>query len=109
MSGLYISSALVEKATNTISAMGGSIKTYSTRIAAMPCRLVKRTLRESDVNGKLSQINFWTVFCDYNSTNAAVLITDRITIGTKVLEVVGIDNAGGLKNHHFEIDCKEVE
>ena len=105
---LYNTTAVVKQATNAISPAGGSVIIYTTRIASMDCRLVARTLRESDSAGKLSQINFWTVFCEYNSTNAAILNTDIIVVEGKILKIAGINNAGGLLNHHLEIDCSEV-
>ena len=105
-------SAIVQQKTVTKNPMGGPVIAWSNRIAAMPCRIGRpggqRGLSESDEFGKMTIRNIWRVYCEATSTNQAIIVSDRIVVESKTLEVTGIYNAC-FEGHHLEIDCLEVD
>jgi len=103
----YNSSALVESISRGTTGMGGPQKTYTTRIAALKCRLSNKRISETDEFGRMTVRECWWLYCDATSTNKAIEANDRITVEGKVFEVDGSENPGFL-DHHLEIDLKEV-
>ena len=103
----FNSSALVEQQTSTTTGMGGSAKSYSSRIASLPCRLSTKNIREVDQFGKITMRGILRLYCDASSTNKAIEPSDRVTIDSRGFEITGIENPGEL-NRHLEIDLKEV-
>jgi len=102
--------AVVQQKTNTSTSMRGSKVTWTTRIAALRCRLSRssgRGLSEGDEYGKMTVRNVWRIYCDATSTNKAIVVSDRIVVESKTLEVTGIYDAC-FEAHHLEIDCLEV-
>ena len=108
MLGLLTSSAVVNSLASSQSAMGAQSKTYSQRIANLPCRLARKQFREVNEFGKLTILSGWRLYCEFNSTNSAIAISDRIVVESKTFEVKGIYNAGYM-DHHIEIDLLEID
>ena len=103
----FNSTALIEQQTSTTTGMGGSAKTYSSRIASLPCRLSTKDIREVGQFGKITIRGILRLYCDASSTNRAIEAGDRVTIDSRIFEITGIHNPGEL-NRHLEIDLKEV-
>lgn len=104
----FNSSALVEQVTNTKTTMGSLSKSYSTRIASLPCRLSGRFFGEVDEFGKMTSRRGWRLYCEASSTNRAIEASDRITVDSKVYQVKTIHNPGNL-NRHLQIDLLLIE
>ena len=104
--------AVVQKKTTGSTAMGGTKFTWTTRIAALRCRIGRPGgqlgLTEADQYGKMTVSNRWRVYCEATATNKAILVSDRIVVEGKTLEITGIYNAC-YESHHLEIDCLEVD
>jgi len=103
----YDSSALVEKVTNSKTNMGGRKQAWSSRIAALLCRVTYKRVTEADDRGKMSIRNVLRLYCAATSTNKAILESDRITINSIVYQITGIANPG-MQDHHLEINLSEV-
>ncbi len=85
--------------------MGGQKKSYSTRIAALDCRVTPRNVNETDEFGKLTVRQIWRLYCAATTANKAINESDRVTVGSREFEVTGIKNPG-LQDHHLEIDLR---
>jgi len=107
ISDFYDSSALVESVSYESTSMGGEKRTYSTRIASLPCRVSPNRATESDEYGKLTTRTIWRLYCEASTTNKTIDESDRITIDSREFEILGIVNPG-LQDHHLEIDMEEV-
>jgi len=109
---LFNNTAIVQRATNTLNSMGGSVRTYTTRIADLPCRLSTKTLNEVSGNGRIMQTNTYELFCDITDDTMLIDVTDRIVVCRKTLEITGINNAGinnaGQAKSYYQINCTEV-
>lgn len=103
----FISVALVNQATVTQSVTGGPIKTFAERIAALSCRLAKKSIREMDDFGKMTIRGIWRLYCEATTVNKTITETDRIVLGGITYEVTGIYNPG-LLDRHLEIDLAEI-
>lgn len=103
----YDSSALVEQVGTSSTPMGGSKKTYSTRISALACRVSSKNIRESDEFGKMSIRAVWILYCAASTANKAIEESDRVTVGGTVFEITGIGNPA-LRDHHLEINMREI-
>ena len=108
ISDFFNSTATVNQLTTTKNPMGGLVKTYSTRISSMPCRLSTRNIREADEFGKITVREILRLYCSATSTNRAIEESDRIEIGGRTFEVTGIHNPGEL-NKHLQIDLLEIK
>jgi len=104
----YTSTAVVQKVTNNRTNMGTVKKTYSSRIASLPCRFNFRRINEADQYGKMTVTEAGRVYCAATSTTAAIVESDRINIGTRTFEVTGIANVS-FRDHHLQIDVVEVK
>ena len=104
----YTSTAVVQKVTSSRTAMGGNKKTYSTRIASLPCRFNFRRISEIDQYGKMNVTEVGRIYCAATSTTATIVESDRINIGTRTFEVTGIANVS-FQDHHLQIDVVEVK
>jgi len=104
----FNSSAVVQQLTNTKTAMGSLKKSYTSRIASLPCRLSGRIFSETDEFGKMTSRRGWRLYCEANSTNRAIEESDRITLSGHTYEIKAIHNPGNL-NRHLQIDLAEVE
>jgi len=107
LTGFLTQTATVQRLTTSQNAMGGISRSYSTRISALPCRLAKRTLRETDRYGKISYVQAYTMYCEATSQARQIERTDRVTVDNRTYEVTGIYNPGGL-NRHLEINLELV-
>jgi len=87
--------------------MGGVRKSYSERIAAMPCRIRKKHIAEADEYGKMTVTSDFRLYCEAITENKAIEESDRIVVGSQTFEVKGIYNPGEL-DRHLEIDLLEV-
>jgi len=109
----FNSSVTVQRETQTKNPMGGISRTYSTRIAALQCRISPMDIRrrtafaEAAGFGKMTVIQGLILYCDASSTNIAIDVSDRIILGTRTFQVKGIDNPG-LLNRHLQIDLLEI-
>jgi hypothetical protein len=108
----FNSSGLVEQPTNRQTGMGGLSKSYTSRIASLPCRLSIpsgwRGMSETDEFGKMTGRYIWRLYCEASSTNRAMDEGDRITVDSKVYQVKTIHNPGNL-NRHLQIDLLLIE
>lgn len=108
----YTSLAVVKQLSLTQTSMGGSKKTFSTRISALECRMTLRPssavqVTETDQYGKMTVREVWRLYCAANAANKAIIESDRVEINSKTYEITGIGNSG-LLDHHLEIDLTEV-
>lgn len=103
---LLTQTALVESVSSSQSGTGGFTKTYSTRIASMPCLLRAKTLRETDATGKLTVTNTWRLYAEASSDNLEIETSDRITVSGTQYEVKGIYNAAD-KDRLLHIELTE--
>ena len=101
----------VQQSSQTRNAMGGTTQAFSTRIASLRCRLRPLRQTEPDLNGKMTPLGMWRLYCEANSDGTSIEETDRIvwTRGgtSKTLQVKTIYNAGQL-DRHMQIDLLEV-
>lgn len=102
---------LVQKRTTSRNSMGGSKQTFSTRIAALQCRLKRSKQDEVEVYGKMTVTGLWRLYCVADSDGLSIEETDRIvwTRGStsKTYQVKSIYNPGQL-DRHMEIDILEI-
>jgi len=102
---------LVQQLSQTRNAMGGPKQDFSTRIESLKCRLRPLNQSEPDLNGKMTPIGMWRLYCVADSDGTSIEETDRIVwtrVGTeKKLQVKTIYNAGQL-DRHMQIDCLEI-
>jgi len=104
----FNSTGLVEQPASRQMGMGSLSKSYSTRIASLPCRLSGRTFAETDEFGKMTGRYVWRLYCGASSTNRAIESKDRITVDSKVYQVKTIHNPANL-NRHLQIDLLLIE
>ena len=101
----------VQQSSQTRNAMGGTAQVFSTRIAALKCRLRPLKQQEIDVNGAMTVVSMWRLYCVADSDGTSIEETDRIIWtrgGTeKTFQVKTIYNAGQL-NRHMEINVFEI-
>ena len=107
-SGLMNATALIQKVAFAQTASMTANPTYSTRIASLACTVQPKSLKSVDEYGKITLRNGYRLYCDNNSTNAAIDESDRITWDSKTLEIFAIGDGAG-RGHHFEIDMLEVK
>jgi head-tail adaptor len=104
----FNSSAEVQQISRRQVGSGGVKKSFSTRIAALACRLRRKTISELDEYGKKVIKATHRLYCEATSANRAITASDRIILSGTTYEVTGIYNPGSL-NRHLEIDVLEVE
>ena len=107
----YDNTAVVQKVSYAKTNMGGSKKTYTTRIASLACRLSldrRAGITETDQYGKRTIREYWRLYCEATDTTRAIELDDRITADSKTFEVEGIYNPA-IQNHHLEISLLEVK
>lgn len=107
ISDFYNSTATVEQEVQSKNPMGGIVRSYTTRITSLLCRITPKTIRETDEFGKMTVRQGLRLYCDATSTNRAIEETDRITLSSRTFQVKGIGNPG-LLNKHLEIDLLEI-
>ena len=107
----FNSTAVVKKETNSTTGIGGVKRSFTTRIASLPCRVSIKHSQEDVIEtnefGKRTVRRIWRLFCEGTETNRAIEETDRITVGSLEYEITGIYNPG-LLNRHLQIDLLEV-
>ena len=70
------------------------------------CRLVSSGGREAEREGMVRAEATHRVYMEMPASDLKV--RDRLMIGTRVFDIVYINNAAGGIGHHLEIDVKEV-
>ncbi len=107
----FNSTAVVKQETTSANSIGGVKRTFTTRIASLPCRLAikhnQEDIIEVDQYGKRTVRKIWRLTCAYSAANNAIEETDRVTADGKEYEITGKYNPG-LLNRHLEIDLLEV-
>ena len=102
---------LVQERSTSRTGMGGSKQTFSTRIESLLCRLKPLKQQEIEVNGKMTSVARWRLYCVADSIGTSIEETDRIvwTRGStsKTYQVKTIYNAGQL-DRHMQIDIMEI-
>lgn len=81
----------ISRATPSSDSMGGFTSSWANVATSVPCRYsptLPSTSSEQDVSGKLTSETDWVVTLPYDQD---VLVTDRIVIGSRTLEVVNLD------------------
>lgn len=101
------STAIVQKFIEHKTGMGGAAKQPTPRITALPCRLSKKRISETDEFGKMTLREVYVLYCDASETNRAIIESDRIDVLGRTFEIKGIYNPGDL-NRHLEIGIEEV-
>ena len=101
----FNSTGLVEQLTTTTAPTGGTTKKYSARIASLACRLSSKRVQETDEFGKVTVLEQPRLYCAATTANKLIVETDRITVGSKRFEIVGIVNPGEL-DRHLQIDLR---
>jgi hypothetical protein len=107
-SSLMNTTALVQKVAFAQTTSMTANPTYSTRITSLACSVQPKRLKSVDEFGKITLMNGYRLYCEYNSTNAAIDETDRVTWDSRTFEINAIGDGAG-RNHHFEIDMLEVK
>ncbi len=107
----FNSTAVVKQETTSTTSIGGVKRTFTTRIAALPCRVASKHSQEDvievDQQGKRTVRRIWRLFCEASTANKAIVETDRVTVGSLKYEITGIYNPG-LLDRHLQIDLLEV-
>ncbi len=109
----FNSTVTVQREAQTKNPMGGISRTYSTRIASLPCRIDNMDIRrrtafvEAAGLGKMTVIQGLILYCEASSANKAITESDRVVLGTRTFQVKGINNPG-LLDRHLAIDLLEV-
>jgi Na+-transporting NADH:ubiquinone oxidoreductase subunit NqrF len=111
ITGFFNSTAEVKQEVKTTTGMNSIRRDYTTRIAALKCRLSIRhgqdDVVETDDFGKRTVWKVWRLYCSATTEALAITETDRIEVGNKKFEVTGIYNPAVL-NRHLQIDLLEV-
>ena len=109
----FNSTVTVKQESRTSTPMGGVKRTYSTRIASLPCRIDNMDIRrrtafvEAAGFGKMTVIQGLVLYCEASVVNKAIAESDRITLGARTFQVKGINNPAQL-DRHLQIDMLEV-
>lgn len=103
----FNSTAVIKKANKTSTAMGSIGRTYTTRIASLPCRINAKKANEQDEFGKWTMISNYRLYCEATTVNKAIEESDRVILGTRTFQVKAINNPG-LLDRHLQIDLLEI-
>ena len=98
---------LVQQSSQTRNAMGGTTQVFSTRIESLRCRLRPLRQEERVVNGKMTSIAPWRLYCVADTAGRTIEATDRIIWRGKTFQVKTLYNAGQL-DRHMQIDILEI-
>lgn len=94
----------VQKNTTSQADTGGVINTFANRIASLPCLLNQRRSQGEIIEfGKVTNRDGNILFAEYNTSAAAIVPSDRITLGTRTFEVTKTPYDPGNRNNHFQI------
>jgi len=107
ISSLMTETVTVQSLTTSQNDMGGVSKTFETRIASLPCMICEKTVSEVDQFGKRTARNAMMLYCDYNTTSAAIDVKDRIIWGSRTFEVRQPYNPAG-KDVLLQIEIEEI-
>lgn len=108
LGNLKNTTALIQSVAFSQTTSGTANPTYSTRIASLTCTVQPKRLKSVDEFGKITLMNGYRLYCDFNSTNEAIDESDRVTWDSRTFEIFAIGDGGG-RGHHFEIDMLEVK
>ena len=98
----------IKQVSTASTSMGGSKKTYTTRISSATCSLMAKTLSEVDLNGKMTLVNKYRFYLEYNSTNSAIEHSDQLVFSGDTYDIQAINDVAG-KNRLLQIDALRVE
>lgn len=107
ISDFFDTTVTVRQISTSTNPMGGVVKTFSTRITSLKCRIGVKNISETDEYGKMTVRSGWRMYCEASSTNRAITESDRISYGSETYEVVGVANPA-MQNHHLEVDLVKV-
>ena len=111
ISDFFNSTAVVKQEASVKTGIGGVKRTFTTRIASLPCRLAikhnQEDVIEVDQYGKRTVRKIWRLTCAFSTANNEITESDRITAVGREYEITGIYNPAQL-NRHLEIDLLEV-
>lgn len=91
----------------TQSALGGEVKSYSSRLSGVACSFKQKTVRVTDDFGKEDFITMYRFYIEATAANRNIVRTDRLTFDSREFEIKAIHNVAG-KNRMLQIDCREV-
>ena len=97
----------VEQLTSAPSGMGER-KSYSTRIASLPCRLRAMSIREIDEFGKMTSRKIIRLYCSADTISNAIVEIDRVIFGIRIFQIKAINNVDIL-DRHIQIDLLEID
>jgi hypothetical protein len=91
--------ARIDKRVKTQNEMGGSVTSYTPRIASLTCRVTNHRNRETDEFGKPTIRETHQGYCSATTEAKQIIESDRLVIGDDVYEITGIYNPGNLDKH----------
>jgi len=99
----------VQELTTGQSAMGGHIKSYSTRTDcdSLYGLINAKKLTEAE-DGKTISDNVYKLYLEYTSVTTTVEKTDRVIFGSRTFEIKGIYNPAN-RNVLLQIDLEEID
>ena len=98
--------ALIELRTGVDDEYGTETVTWTTRHAAVPCRLNPLKWAEVQIYGSERGVNMSKMFVEARWTG--IILSDRVTISGVVYGIVAIPDAAG-HGHHWEIVLRQIQ
>ncbi len=108
VAAMLTQTATVQSLAVTRDDLGGPEQTWTTYISSMPCMLRNKTVNEVSEFGKRTSRNVFMLYCEYNSTNSAIDVKDRMIIDSRLFQVrQPYDPAG--KGVLLQIELEEID
>ena len=104
-------SATVTTPTITQSSAGGAIKTFNNSYSSMPCTLNENsqsTDKEGHEFGKRTTRGDYIFYAEPNDSAKAITKSDRIELGTRTFEVIGVPYNVSNRDTLMHIGCEEI-
>ena len=102
----------VKTPTLTQSAIGGAVKDFNNSYSSMPCMLNinigTRQGSEGHEFGKRTTRGNFIIYVEPNDSAKAITKSDRIIIGSRTFEVVGVPYNVSNRDTLFHIGCEEI-
>ena len=103
--------ATVTTPTITQSSAGGAVKTFANSYSSMPCMLNENsgsTDKEKREFGKRTTRGDFMIYAEPNDSAKAITKSDRIVLGTRTFEVIGVPYNVSNRDVLMHIGCEEI-
>ena len=101
----------IQQLTDAVNAFKGVTKSYANRtdLVNVSAGFRAQKLDENVEFAKTTQRDSWRMYMNYTSATSAIEVTDRVTWGSKTLEIRGVPYNPGGRNKLLHIDCEEIK